>query len=429
MNTWVSITSFGAKGDGTTDDLPAFNAAIANAKTIFLPHGRYRVTDTVHLHPDTILIGLNPITTQIAIDDNAPAFATRSTPGAYHGVIESSSGANIITGIGLDAGANNPAAAALKWTASRNSMVNDVKFLGGHGTSRADHRRGASIYNADHSGDGDPARHWDSTGPGLWVTDNGGGTFANIWTASTFSNAGMLVENTSTPSRVYELSSEHHVRNEIIFHNVANWEIYAQQTEEEWGEGEKCLPLDIANCANLTFANTILFRVFGINSPFADGARITDSHNIRFLGVRTYGQSPYNFDNPINDTTLGIAVRSRELGALTISGNPPTTRPATSNTVVAPNRHDAKTARRLHQRRSRGCRFRRQRLLHRHAPEQGISVRTRHRQTHRLARRSHSTLRARRRSCGQSSDPLSPRKSVQRVAEGSHRGTGRTLTH
>jgi hypothetical protein len=338
MNTWATITSFGAKGDGTTDDLPAFNAAIAHAKAIFLPHGRYRVTDTIHLHPDTILIGLNPITTQIAIDDNAPAFATLSAPGAYHGVIESSpAGTNILTGIGLDAGANNPAAAALKWTASRNSMVNDVKFLGGHGTSRADHRRGAPIYNADHSGDGDPTRHWDSTGPGLWVTDHGGGTFANIWTASTFSNAGMLVENTTTPSRVYELSSEHHVRNEIIFRNVSNWEIYAQQTEEEWGEGEKCLPLEIMNCTNLTFANTILFRVFGITDPFADGARIADSHNICFLGVRTYGQSPYNFDNPINDVSLNIAIRSRELGALIISGNPPATDTAPSNPLIAPN--------------------------------------------------------------------------------------------
>ena len=100
-----------------------------------------------------------------------------------------------------------------------------------------------------------------------------------LWTPSTFAHAGMLVSDTETPGRAYQISSEHHVHNEIEVRNAAHWSFYALQTEEEWGEGEKCLPLDIINCTNLTFANTILFRVFGITDPFADGARIAIAGN------------------------------------------------------------------------------------------------------------------------------------------------------
>jgi sugar lactone lactonase YvrE len=330
METWVNIRKFGAKGDGQADDLPAFESAIAAARVIFIASGRYRVTDTIHLKPDTILVGLNPITTQIGIDDNAPGF---EGDGPYKAVIEApSGGSNVVTGISIDTDANNPRAVGLKWMAGPASMVNDVKFLGGHGSGRD----WGQIYNADHSGDSNPARHWDSDGPSLWITDGGAGTFADIWTASTFCSCGVMISNTSAPGHIYELSSEHHVRNEVILHNVFNWRIYAEQTEEEWGESQHCLPLEIQNCGNLTFANTILFRVFAMSYPFKDGARIIDSHDIYFRGVRTYGQSPYSFDDPIDDTSLGVSVRSREIGSVDISGNPVQPVGATPSPVVAP---------------------------------------------------------------------------------------------
>ena len=317
MASWVNLKQFGAKGDGIADDLAAFQAAIRQANTIFLPHGRYRVSDSIQLRPDTVLIGLNPISTQIGIDDGAPNFTGR---GRWKGVVEAPTGGrNIIQGIGLDSGANANRAVALKWMAGEHSMVDDVKILGGHGTSYPDGRR-LTIYNASHTGDGNPNRKWDSEPPSILIS-GGGGTFANIWTASTFSSCGMRIENTSTPGRIYELSSEHHIRNEIIMDHVANWEINAEQTEEEWGEGPKCLPLRITNCSNLTFANTILFRVFGMSVPFPNGIEIAGSRDIRFYGIRTYGQSAYNFDNPVFDASSNLAVRSREIALVNDSGN------------------------------------------------------------------------------------------------------------
>jgi sugar lactone lactonase YvrE len=318
--TWTNIRDLGAKGDGETDDLPAFQSAIERAKVVFIPAGRYRVSDSIRLKPDTILIGLNPIEAQIAIADRAPAFVGDASHG-YKGVVESSAGGdNIVQGIGIDSGANNPRAVGLKWEAGEHSLVSDVKFLGGHGTLHPDGTR-IPPYNANHTGDPNPARHWDSDGPGLLVTQNGGGTFVDIWTASTFAACGVMIEDTTKEGRIYELSSEHHVRNEVRMRNVANWRIYALQTEEEWGESPGCLPLEIQNCDRLTFANLYMFRVLGMFRPFPCGVNVSDSGDLSFRNVHVYSQSKYSFDTPIFDTTRGLGTRYREIAALDISTN------------------------------------------------------------------------------------------------------------
>src|SRR5690606_24345134 len=71
---WGILRALGAKGDGTTDDTEVLRAAIAAHRVVYLPSGRYRITDTLTLRPDTVLIGLNPITTQILITDFTAAF-------------------------------------------------------------------------------------------------------------------------------------------------------------------------------------------------------------------------------------------------------------------------------------------------------------------------------------------------------------------
>lgn len=48
-NNFVSVLDFGAKGDGTTDDTAAIQAALdsSGAATVFFPAGTYKVTDTI----------------------------------------------------------------------------------------------------------------------------------------------------------------------------------------------------------------------------------------------------------------------------------------------------------------------------------------------------------------------------------------------
>src|SRR5258708_37864727 len=110
-------------------------------------------------------------------------------------------------------------------------MMNDVRLLGGHGTvepgSTAEEARKVweQIYNNTHTADSNINRRWNGQYPSLWVTDGGGGTFVDIWTPSTFTQAGLYVANPAPSVRVYELCSEHHAEIEAQLHNVSHGDI------------------------------------------------------------------------------------------------------------------------------------------------------------------------------------------------------------
>jgi hypothetical protein len=248
-------------------------------------------------------------------------------------------GTNIVTGIGLYTNGINPRAVAAKWMASTHSMMNDVRFLGGHGTTDMDpthtgDRRAWSIYNNTHTADSNIKRKWNAQYPSLWVTNGGGGTFVDIWTPSTFAQAGMYISNTSTPGRVYELSSEHHVRNEVMLRNASNWSIYALQTEEESGESALALPIDVQDSSNITFANYHSYRVVSTYQPFPYAARVTASKNIHFRNFHCYSDSKASFDNGLYDQTHDIEIRDREFSWLDISGDTPTASATKPHTVL-----------------------------------------------------------------------------------------------
>ncbi len=337
IDTWVNVRSLGAKGDGTTDDTDALRDAIAHHRTIYLPSGQYRVTDTITLRPDTVLIGLHPSVTRILLADSTPGFEGVGGPKP---LLETpKGGTNIVTGIGLYTNGINPRAVAAKWMSGTDSMMNDVRFLGGHGTidpdATAEEARKVwkQIYNDNHTADSNPNRRWDSQYPSLWIT--GGGTFVGIWTPSTFAQAGLYISNTSTGGRIYELSSEHHVRNEVVLDHASNWQIYALQTEEERGEGGFALPLDIRDSSNITFANLHMYRVVSSYQPFKYAVSITNSSDIRFRNLHCYSDSKVSFDSAIYDQTHNIEIRQREFSWLTISGAPPEVRASHPSTVLA----------------------------------------------------------------------------------------------
>ena len=274
-----------------------------------------------------MLIGLHPSVTRIFLADETPGF---QGVGEAKPLLETpQGGVNIVTGIGLYTNGINPRATAAKWMAGEHSMMNDVRFLGGHGTSdlgphkREDQHRGWDIYNNTHTADSNILRKWNAQYPSLWITNGGGGTFVNIWTPSTFAQAGLYISNTSTPGRIYELSSEHHVRNEIMLDHASNWSIYALQTEEESGESAMALPIDVQNSSNITFANYHSYRVVSTYQPFPYAARITDSSNIRFRNFHCYSDSKASFDNALYDETHHIEIRAREFAWLNISGHAP----------------------------------------------------------------------------------------------------------
>ncbi|MDE3181667.1 MAG: SMP-30/gluconolactonase/LRE family protein [Acidobacteriota bacterium] len=318
-STWVNLKSLGARGDGATDDTAVIQKAINKQRALYIPSGDYIVSDTLTLRPDTVLIGLHPSTTQFDILDSTPAF---QGPGSPKPLLEAPrGGSDIVTGIGLYTGGINSRAVGAMWMAGKDSLMDDVRFLGGHGTYFPGDKL-VNPYNNNHTADPDIHRRWDAQYPSLWVTNGGGGTFADIWTPDTFAQAGLYISNTSTPGHVYELSCEHHVRNEIKLNRVANWELYALQTEEERGESPFALPLEIDRSRNITVANYFGYRVVSSYQPFPYAIRVSDSHNVRFRNIHVYSNSKAPFGNSVFDQTYHFEVRPLEFARLDITGEP-----------------------------------------------------------------------------------------------------------
>jgi hypothetical protein len=340
---WVNVRTLGAKGDNSADDTAAIQRAIDTHRVVYFPAGFYVVTDTLRLRPDTVLIGLHPSLTQIVLPDRTAGYQGVGAPKAL--VQSAAGGDNIVSGLGLNTGGVNARATALLWTAGATSMVNDVKFQGGHGTDLYDGAR-FNPYNANATADPDPAKRWAGQYPSLWVTNGGGGTFANIWSPSTYAYSGIYVSDTETPGRIYQASVEHHVRSEISLNRVANWELLAPQTEEEAGEGEDTVSLEIRDSRNILVANYHAYRVTRTRKPAAAAAKVYNSRDIRFRNVAVNAESglgtcdengcatflrltKYPYENAIHDVTSGLEVRERQFAVLDLPADPPPIAPST----------------------------------------------------------------------------------------------------
>jgi sugar lactone lactonase YvrE len=341
---WVNVRTLGVLGDGTTDDTAAIQNAIDTHRVLYFPSGHYRVSDTLSLKADTVLVGLHPTLTQFDLEDSTPGFQGVGSPRPV--ISAPAGGANIISGFGVYTGGTNPRAVGVMWQAGIGSLIDDIRFLGGHGT-------GFNPYNNNHTADSVPSKRWDGQYPSLWVTHGGGGTFADVWTPDTFAQAGFYVSDTKTPGHVYELSNEHHVRNEIIFDHVENWDINAPQTEEEAGESPDSLSLEFNWSRNITIANYHGYRVTRSRAPFPAAVRLYHSGDIHFRNVHINAESGYPicddngcgtfrrvskfpYENAIQDVTHNLEVREREFAVLDIPENTPAPASADASAVLSP---------------------------------------------------------------------------------------------
>jgi hypothetical protein len=323
---WANVRDLGVKGDDETDDTAALQRAIDSHRVLYLPMGRYRVTDTLKLRPDSVLIALHPSLTHLYLPDETPAY---SGVGSAKALLQSARGGDaIVSGLGLWTGGVNPRATALLWKAGAASMVNDVKIQGGGGTVLT---KGSPI------GFGDPKARFDGQHPSIWVTDGGGGTFAAIWSPNTLASAGFYVSDTKTPGHVYELSAEHHYRVEIVLDGVENWEFLAPQTEQEVRDGVNAISTEFRNSRNILFANYHGYRVTRSIKPMDAAVKLYNSSDIRFRNVHVNAESgfascddkgcgtytrasKFPFENAIKDMTGGQEAREREFARLDVPG-------------------------------------------------------------------------------------------------------------
>ncbi len=259
----------------------------------------------------------------------------------------------IVSGVGLFTEGINRRATALLWMAGENSLVDDVRFEGGHGGPALANGQRVNPYSATPE-----QRCRPGTTLGRAVSESvgdarGGGTFNGIWSPNTYASAGLYVSDTDTPGYVYQMSVEHHVRNEIVLHRVSNWELLAPQTEEEYRESRNAISLEIRDSHDILIANYHGYRVTRTTGPAPAAVRLHDVRDIRFRNVHVNAESgfatcdgddcatflrlsKYPYENSIEDVTHGLFVREREFARLDIGGKPAATAPSAARVSNAP---------------------------------------------------------------------------------------------
>ncbi|MEV0290859.1 glycosyl hydrolase family 28-related protein [Kribbella sp. NPDC050820] len=277
VSSWVSITEVAARmgrtvGSGTADDLDVFQAAVDRHETVFVPIGEYLLSGTLRLRKHSNLIGLHPRQTWLRTPDGTPYFGDPHRPRAL--VETPPNGRNIVTGLGLDTARNTAGSVNISWQSGRDSYLADIttQFVKWHPEEVAS---------------GDPGYTYKGIHKyGVWVR-GGGGVLSNVWSANGWADNGLLVEHSTVPTRVYEVSVEHHQYREVVLRHVANWEFLGLQTEDHiYGWQSQAVELD--HCRDLLFGNSVFFRVATVLGPSPYGVGLRDSRNIVFRGNRGY---------------------------------------------------------------------------------------------------------------------------------------------
>jgi hypothetical protein len=312
MTEWINVHTLGAKGDGTTDDTEALRTAIAQHHVLFFPAGTYLVSDSLALKSDTVLIGLNPGTTRLALADSSAPFAGEGAPVGV--LVAPKGGRNIVSALSVSTGVLNPRAAGIVWRAGPDSLLDDVSFPGRGfpvARPRPTPRPNANSATATAAPPAIRGPAYSATQTiDLLVTDGGGGIFRGNWPHGVNAKLGLRIENTDTRGRIYQMSVEHHMRVEAEFHNVRNWEIYAFQTEEENPAGADAYAIDIQDARGLLFANTYLYRVSRNVHPKTHAILARRSDGIRFENVKVFSQTRLAFDHAVLAEDNGAAVRA-----------------------------------------------------------------------------------------------------------------------
>jgi sugar lactone lactonase YvrE len=347
---WVNVHTLGVMGDGQTDDTRAIQAAVDAHRVLYFPSGFYIVRDTIRLKPDTVVIALHPNTTQLDIPDGTPGFDGVGPPKA---LLEApQGGTNIVSGLGLFAGAVNPRATNVLWMAGKDSLLDDIQIHGFAGTFFPPAVR-ATLFGPDSPASAAERGRWGAQYPSIWVTRGGGGTFHNIWTPNTYAQSGFYVSDTTTPGYVYELSAEHHLFGEIRLDRVENWEFYAPQTEEEVSTSAEAVAFEISDSKNITIANYHAYRVTRSYAPFPAAVRVYTSSDIRFRNVYVNAEHGYAacdengcgtflragkfpFDNALEDMTRQRQVRERNFAVLDLDAASDVPAPSAIVPVLAP---------------------------------------------------------------------------------------------
>jgi len=194
----VKEAPYNAKGDGKTDDTEVLDRAIREKEVIFLPKGRYSVSKTLNLRPDTKLIGLRQLSVIQAQKRNRGDFTDPAHPQPIVRSADDAHGTAALAYIGLGCEGDVPAT-MLHWRTGRDSVVRSI-FTGSNPQYKSLR----------------PTR----------ISDHGGGRWYSLFRA-----ARMSIEGTSEPLRLYQANPEWGTPWHMIVQKAADVTIYGFKNE------------------------------------------------------------------------------------------------------------------------------------------------------------------------------------------------------
>jgi hypothetical protein len=282
----VSVTDFGAVGDGTTDCTAAFRQALASGDGVYVPPGRWLLRDTITLDGEDRLIGLHPRAAVLVLAVDAPGYGDPAQPKPVLAVAPGSSAS--MRGIGFGH-SPQPGTIFLHWSGGGNSRLADCWTQWGP--------KG-------------------KTGPLIELLVDGGGTFTNLWLVNATSRHAMVVRDTRVPGRVDLASLEHHDPQELVMERVSGWTLHGIQTER--GENE-APALRLEGCHDFVFGNLYLYRASRSREQRDAGIVASDCATIRVHGLHVYAGTwggGRNYDHAIRLPDHDLAVEARVAAAL-----------------------------------------------------------------------------------------------------------------
>ena len=243
----VKESPYLAKGDGIHDDTEALQKAIDNSSHVFIPKGKYLVSNTLVLKSNTVLFGISNLHSIITVKNEKPPqihnsnipFTNVTNPDP---ILQTGNDPDATTFIGMmriQQPALNPCVYAINWQAGRNSVVQNVYA---HQTIW---HSAASL----------------KTFPLIKVENNGGGSWYNLENFDYWCHGPdyrfLKVHGTTEAMRIYHLQPQFNNGLAMVeFESASNIDVYSAKCEGDYSL------LWINNCDNIRF-----FGLSGLIAP------------------------------------------------------------------------------------------------------------------------------------------------------------------
>jgi len=208
---------YNAKGDGKTDDSVALQAAIDQHDFIFLPKGKYVLSQPLRLRSSTRLFGVSNLLSVLAPLDGAVSFNDPDRPRPLVKTVDDTEAQTMLAMLKLEVPSTNPCVYALRWRAGRRSVVRNIYPI------RTAWHPHATSY-------GMPLIRIEGSGGGRWYTQ----TLLGWWSQGP-DYRHLLVEGTRQPLRFYHLQPQH-ARSEAMdeLNDAHNVDIFSMKSEGDY---------------------------------------------------------------------------------------------------------------------------------------------------------------------------------------------------